>query len=178
MTKWPLITILFTLIFVIDFIPYKGNCKEEILEGFSPMAICTGDKSIDEFLSEFQLGKVNKIIIKNVILAGDTPKEKITLATIENKEKVEWIISAIYKVQCYDELVLGYCSTELWLYENNKICFKLALNVQATDAIVKFYRPEHVPYKHADLGDGTFFIIDKKLCSWLLELKNVNRDDV
>ena len=173
MQKALLNIIFLILVFVFNLIPQKSNCDEKILEGFSSMKICTGGKSIDEFLSEFELSKVNKIIIKQVILAGETRKGMKTLATIKNKRKVEWIISAINKVQCYDDYVLGYCSTELWLYENNKLRLKLALNVDEISATAEFYKPEDVPYIDQSLGKATFFIVDKKLCYWLLELKGL-----
>ena len=170
MKRSSLIIIVLTLIFVLNFIPKKSNCAEEILKGYSPMGICTDGKSIDEFLSEFELNKVNKIIFKEIILAGETRIGEKTLTTIKNKEKVAWIISAINKVQCYKNPVIAYCLTELWLYENNKLRLKLALFITPIRTKVRFYRPEHVPYTDRDLGrEGTFIIVDKKLCIWLLE---------
>lgn len=163
-------------LFIFIFLPQSSNCGEKILEGFSPMEICAGEKNLDEFLARFELSKVNKIILKQVILEGDEPFKRDTLATIKNKEKVEWIISAINKSQCYKSLLLGYCSTELWLYEDNKLRLKIALNINKTDAIVNFYMPNDIPYMHNSLGKGgTFMLVDKKLCSWLLELVKRSR---
>jgi hypothetical protein len=158
------------------FITGVGNCMEKLEEDFLPIEKCTDGRRIDEFLSEFKLKKVNKMVLK-IRLDEDSRKTR-TLTTISDMEKVTSILSAFNKVKC-SEYVLSACEIELWLYENKKLRLKVAISVDKKYLVARFFRAKQVTSK--DVGYGDFFIIDEKLCSWLdaliKEHLNIPMDD-
>ena len=129
---------------------------------------CTDGKSIDKFLANFKLEKVNKIVLK-VELEKDRRKTE-TLTEITDIERVRWLISLLNKVSCVEESSLYDNPYELWLYENDKLRLKITLFTSYKRVRVKFYNPEKIPVVDYKLGSEVFVIKDEILCSWYNEL--------
>jgi len=133
----------------------------------TPIETCTQGKSIDNFLAEFELEKVNSIVLKASLDYNDDSK-LTTLSVIKDKKQIKWILSSIHKVKCLDDFILEDCPIELWLYEKTKLRMKIALSiVDENNSIIRFYRPELGPSLGPYLGKNDFLIDDKNFCSWL-----------
>jgi hypothetical protein len=136
-------------------------------EWFAPMEVCTIGKTLDDFLSKFNLDKVNKMVIK---IQLDDDRKLRTLAEITDIEKVASFLSAINKVKCLNDFILCDCGTEIWLYESRKLRLKVALSVDDNFLLTRFYGPKQTPSIDSDLGRNDFLIVDEKVYSWLDKL--------
>jgi hypothetical protein len=153
-------------IFIFYLFPGRGCYAVMPEDSFPPIETCTLGKNIDEFLAEFGLNKVNKIVLKAALDDEDTSR-RTTLTVIKNKGKIKSVLSSIHNVKCLDDFILEDCPIELWLYENTKLRLKVAFSViDNLTTITRFYKP----LQSTSLGENDFVIDDAKLCSWLDEL--------
>lgn len=166
MKKTILYIFFLTLAFIINCHQYSLSSMNEADDMFKPIETCTEGRSIEVFLSEFRLEKVNKIVLKEQ-LDEDTIKPK-TITTITNKKNIKSILKAINNVKCLDDFILSACGSELWLYENNTLLLKVAMSVGKNNAVVRFFRPDQK--SRSNIGINDFFITDENFCSWLYSL--------
>ena len=159
-----------TLFFIIYFLPRIGTC----LEDYVPIEKCTAGISMDEFLAEFKLEKINKIVFKKYLY----DKETKTITTLSEKQKIISVISSFKKAKC-SGFCLCSCDYEMWLYEDANLYLKVAISVSKKSLAIRFYRPNHFQEVNDELGDigYGFYILDEKLSSWLYTLLGLEKHE-
>jgi hypothetical protein len=169
MQKTSINNIVFILLSVFIFVSEGCYSLEEKMGDYLPIEDCTEGKSVDRFLSEFKLEKVNRIVFKDVL--DEYPVKTRTLTTITDIEKIRWFISTFKKIQC---MVYCLCDSiyEFWLYENNNLLLKVSFHPEHSGTVVvKFYEPGKQPGIDRKIGSGAdFYIEDNGLSSWLFVL--------
>ena len=127
-----------------------------------PIEECTENKSLDEFLSEFALNKVNEIVLKDIISID----KMVTIKTFKDDDEIKRILSEVKNIKCIKS-TLAMTHYELWFYENEILHLKLALHIHPKMAVVRVFRPEHSQAYDDPLNRHDLAFLDEKYCSWL-----------